>query len=305
MKRSTERFLTTHTGSLPRPADLTRTMFAKEEGVPVDARVLAQMIATAVGDVVTGQLEAGIDVVNDGELSKPSYTTYVKDRLTGFGGTSQPLEYQDLVEFPALAARVFGDPGRSRRQTPACTGPIAFNGAAAVAEDLRNLEASTADSAVTERFLTAASPGVIALFFRNDYYKTREEYLYAIADAMRHEYELIAASGMLLQIDCPDLGMGRHIEFPHLSIDEFRTEARLNIEALNHALQGITPEQLRSAPLLGQLRWPAPLDVPLADIADLVFLARPSRDLAGGGQPAARARMDGCLRRPICPMARC
>lgn len=276
MKRSTERFLTTHTGSLPRPGRLTRTMFAKEEGVPVDAQVLSQMISAAVGDVVTRQVESGVDVVNDGELSKPSYTTYVKDRLTGFDGTSQPLEYQDLVEFPALAARVFGDPGRSRRQTPACTGPIAFNGAADVAEDLENLKAATANAAVTDRFLTAASPGVIALFFRNDYYETREEYLYAIADAMRHEYEMIASSGTLLQIDCPDLGMGRHIEFPHLSIDEFRNEARLNIEALNHALQGIAPEQLRMHLCWGNYEGPHHLDVPLADIVDLVFLARPS-----------------------------
>src|SRR5215470_11749835 len=123
MKRSTERFLTTHTGSLPRPVDLVRTMFAKEEGVPVDGAALAARIGAAVAEVVGRQAASGIDIVNDGEMSKPSYATYVKDRLDGFGGESHPLTYQDLVDFPELARRVFGDPGRSRRKTPACTGP--------------------------------------------------------------------------------------------------------------------------------------------------------------------------------------
>lgn len=276
MKKSTDRFLTTHTGSLPRPDDLTRVMFAKEEGVPIDQQALSARISSAVRDIVGKQLDAGIDIVNDGELSKPSYTTYIKDRLSGFDGTSQPLEYQDLVEFPALKQRVFGDPGRSRRQTPACTGPIMFNGAAAVADDIRNLDAALVGRAATDRFLTAASPGVIALFFRNDHYASREEYLFAIADAMHSEYELIARSGIVLQVDCPDLGMGRHIEFPDLSIDEFRREARLNVEALNHALSGIPPEQLRMHLCWGNYEGPHHLDVPLADIVDIVFLARPS-----------------------------
>src|SRR5262249_7334039 len=124
MKRSTDRFLTTHTGSLPRPDDLIRTMFAREEGVPVDADALAARMRSAVAEVVGGQAAAGIDVVDDGEMSKPSYATYIKDRLTGFGGASQPLQYRDLVDFPEMARRVFGDPGRSRRRTPACNGAI-------------------------------------------------------------------------------------------------------------------------------------------------------------------------------------
>ena len=157
MKQSLGRFLTTHTGSLPRPDDLIRTMFAKEEGVPVDREALAQRISAAVRDVVGRQSAAGVDIVNDGELSKPSYTTYIKDRLTGFDGTSQPLEYQDLVEFPALAKRVFGDPGRSRRQTPACTGPIEFAGAAEVAQDIQNLKAATLDGLAADEVL--ATPG--------------------------------------------------------------------------------------------------------------------------------------------------
>src|SRR5437588_11094311 len=139
MKRSTERFLTTHTGSLPRPEDLIRMMYAREEGVPVDPAALSQRVASAVAEVVRKQAEAGVDVVNDGEMSKPSYATYIKDRLSGFGGTGNTFVYQDLVAFPNLAKRVFGDPGRSRRKTPACNGAIAFRDAEAVRADIENL----------------------------------------------------------------------------------------------------------------------------------------------------------------------
>src|SRR6476469_9666513 len=140
MKRSTERFLTTHTGSLPRPDDLIRMMYAKEEGVPVDHKALAERVRTAVAEVVRKQAEAGVDLVNDGELSKPSYATYIKDRLDGFGGTGNTFVYQDLAEFPKLALRVFGDPGRSRRKTPACNAPIAVRDAAAAEDDVASLK---------------------------------------------------------------------------------------------------------------------------------------------------------------------
>ena len=144
MKRSTERFLTTHTGSLPRPQDLVRAMFAKEEGVPVDSAALQARIRAAVAAVVKKQIEAGIDIVNDGEMSKPSYATYIKDRLDGFGGESHPLVYQDLVDFPEFARRVFGDPGRSRRKTPGCNGPIGVRDPAAAETDINNLKAALA-----------------------------------------------------------------------------------------------------------------------------------------------------------------
>src|SRR6185436_15867511 len=187
MLRSTTRILTTHTGSLPRPDDLTRTMFAKEEGVPVESAALAARIRAAVGDVVGRQVAAGIDVLNDGEYSKPSYATYVKDRLHGFGGDSHPLQYRDLVDFPGMARRVFGDPGRARRRTPACTGPISVRDADAAPTDAANLRAALGRVDGREGFLTAASPGVISLFFHNDHYPTHEAYLHAIAEAMRHE----------------------------------------------------------------------------------------------------------------------
>ena len=276
MQRSNERFLTTHTGSLPRPDDLIQTMFAKEEGIPIDAVRLAARIGSAVQEVVGKQTDAGIDVVSDGEMSKPSYATYIKDRLNGFGGESQSLEYQDLVDFPVLARKVFGDPGRSRRKTPGCDGPISVRDAQAARTDTENLKQAVGEGGSAEGFMSAASPGVVALFFQNHHYASYEEYLFAIAEAMREEYETVAAAGLVLQLDCPDLAMGRHIQFAHLSLDEFRTMAHLHIEALNQAVANVDPEQLRLHLCWGNYEGPHHYDVQLADIIDLVFEARPS-----------------------------
>jgi 5-methyltetrahydropteroyltriglutamate--homocysteine methyltransferase len=276
MKRSTDRILTTHTGSLPRPDDLIRTMFAKEEGVPVDPAALAARIRSAVAEVVGKQVQAGIDVVSDGELSKPSYATYVKDRLTGFGGVSHPLQYQDLVDFPGMARRVFGDPGRARRKTPACDGAIGVRDTRASQADVENLGAALTVAKPAEGFMSAASPGVVSLFFRNEHYKSHEAYLFAIADAMRHEYETVAKGGFVLQIDCPDLAMGRHIQYAALSLEEFRKAARLHIEVLNHALADVPAEQARVHLCWGNYEGPHHHDVPLADILDVVFTAKPA-----------------------------
>jgi 5-methyltetrahydropteroyltriglutamate--homocysteine methyltransferase len=276
MKRSTDRFLTTHTGSLPRPPDLIQMMFAKEEGVPVERAALEARIRNAVAEVVGKQVEAGMDVVNDGEMSKPSYATYVKDRLSGFGGESHPLQYQDLVDFPDLARRVFGDPGRSRRKTPACNGPIAVRDPRAAATDADNLKAALAGVRHEEAFMSAASPGVVSLFFHNSHYPSEEAYLEAIAEAMRHEYETVAKAGFVLQIDCPDLAMGRHIQYAALSVAEFRRKAGLHIEALNHALRNIPAEQLRLHLCWGNYEGPHHCDVPLEDIIDVVLLAKPA-----------------------------
>jgi 5-methyltetrahydropteroyltriglutamate--homocysteine methyltransferase len=276
MLRSTERFLTTHTGSLPRPEDLVRMMYAKEEGAEVDGKALAERIRSAVAEVVRKQAAAGVDIVNDGEMSKPSYATYVKDRLNGFGGSGNSFVYQDLAEFPNLAKRVFGDPGRSRRKTPACNAAIGVRDPAAARADIDNLKSALAGVDARESFLSAASPGVVSLFFRNDYYPDHETYLFAIAEAMRPEYEAIAAAGVILQIDCPDLAMGRHIQYAQLGLEDFRRKARLHVEALNHALAGIPPERLRMHLCWGNYEGPHHCDVPLADIIDIVFLARPS-----------------------------
>jgi 5-methyltetrahydropteroyltriglutamate--homocysteine methyltransferase len=276
MIRSTERFLTTHTGSLPRPEDLVRIMYAKEEGVPVDGAALAARVRAAVTDVVRKQADIGIDIVNDGEMSKPSYATYIKDRLDGFGGTGNTFVYQDLAQFPNLAERVFGDPGRSRRKTPACNAPINVRDGNAVKIDVENLTTALAAANASRAFMSAASPGLVSLFFRNDHYPSQEAYLFAIADVMRHEYETVASSGIVLQIDCPDLAMGRHIQYADLSLAEFRKRAGMHVEALNHALANIAPEKLRMHLCWGNYEGPHHCDVPLADIVDLVLAARPS-----------------------------
>jgi len=276
MAYGAERFLTTHTGSLPRPDDLIRTMFAKEEGVPVDRAALAAQIGDAVSEVVKKQVAAGVDLVNDGEMSKPSYATYVKDRLSGFGGTGNTFVYQDLVAFPNLAKRVFGDPGRSRRKTPACNAPIGVRDPAAAQADVDHLKAAFAKVKTEEMFMTAASPGVVSLFFKNEHYPSHEAYLFAIAEAMRHEYETVAKGGFVLQIDCPDLAMGRHIQYAALSTEEFRKAARLHIEALNHALANVPAEQARVHLCWGNYEGPHHYDVPLADILDIVFRAKPA-----------------------------
>ncbi len=275
MQRSTERFLTTHTGSLPRPDDLIRTMYAKEEGVPVDAAALAARIRAAVIEVVEKQAAAGVDLINDGEMSKPSYATYIKDRLNGFGGSGNTFVYQDLADFPRLEKRVFGDPGRSRRKTPACNAAISVRDKAAPQTDADNLKSALGKVQAAGGFMSAASPGVIGLFFRNDHYPSQEAYLAAIAEAMRHEYETVAKAGFVLQIDCPDLAMGRHIQYGNLSLPEFRKRAALHVEALNHAVANIPAEQLRMHVCWGNYEGPHHHDVALADIIDIVFSAKP------------------------------
>jgi 5-methyltetrahydropteroyltriglutamate--homocysteine methyltransferase len=276
MPRSTERFLTTHTGSLPRPDDLITMMYAKESGVPVGAVALAARVKAAVAEVVKKQADAGVDLINDGELSKPSYATYVKDRLAGFGGTGNTFVYQDLAAYPKLEKRVFGDPGRSRRKTPACNAPISVRDAKAAQTDADNLKVALTTVKSAGGFMSAASPGVVSLFFRDDHYGSQEKYLEAIANAMRNEYETIAKAGFVLQIDCPDLGMGRHIQYADLSLAEFRKRIGLHIEALNHAVANILPEQLRMHLCWGNYEGPHHCDVPLADIVDIVFTAKPS-----------------------------
>jgi 5-methyltetrahydropteroyltriglutamate--homocysteine methyltransferase len=276
MKRSTERFLTTHTGSLPRPDDLIRMMYAKEEGVPVDPAALGARVRAAVAEVARKQADAGVDLINDGEMSKPSYATYIKDRLNGFGGTGNTFVYQDLADFPRLAQRVFGDPGRSRRKTPACNAAISVRDPQAARSDVDNLAAALREVKAAEGFMSAASPGVVSLFFRNDYYKDHETYLHAIAEAMRDEYETVAKAGIVLQIDCPDLGMGRHIQYASLDLPEFRKRIAMHVEALNHATRNIPSEQMRLHLCWGNYEGPHHFDVPFADVIDVVFSARPA-----------------------------
>ena len=269
------RFLTTHVGSLPREDDLIEIMFAKEDGLPLDMAAVDARIAEAVQFVVDRQAEAGLDIINDGEQSKPSYATYIKDRLDGFGGTGNSFAFQDIEDYPSTKDRVFSDPGRKHRKTPACNAPITVKDMTAVDRDAAALNAALAKHAGKQAFMSAASPGVTALFFRNDYYDSDEHYVFALAEGLRHEYEAIAAQGIILQVDCPDLAMGRHTQFRELDLSGFRDKMALNIEALNRATANIPPEQLRMHMCWGNYPGPHHCDVPFRDIIDLVWRARP------------------------------
>ena len=281
-----ERVLTTHTGSLPRPDDLIQIMWAKGDGVPVDEGALSDRIARAVQEVVDRQVDAGVAIVNDGEMSKPSYATYVKDRLNGFGGESvQNYFFADLVDYPRSAEMVAANPGRRKRMAPACNGEISVRDREAITTDMANLGKAVAGSAVAGTFSSAASPGVVSLFFGNEFYATDEEYLFAIAEAMRYEYEGIAAAGAAVQLDCPDLAMGRHSAYADLDLPAFRRRLALNIEALNHAVRNISAERLRMHVCWGNYPGPHHRDVDLADILDLVWTAKPQTVLFEAANP--------------------
>ena len=274
MKRSTERILTTHAGSLPRPDHLASLMVAREQGQPVDAAALADTVQQAVADMVAQQAAAGIDIISDGEMSKIGFANYVKDRLTGFEGQSNPTVAQDVLDHPDLRVRMFrrNEGSASRYFTPACTGPITLRDKEAVQRDIANLKAAIQSSTQpSEAFLPAASPGTIAQAMQNQYYPTQEAYLYALADAMRPEYQAIASAGLLIQLDCPDLAMQRHTRFANASLEDFRRQVQQNIEALNFALTGIPPEQVRIHVCWGNYPGPHHRDVPLKDILDLLL----------------------------------
>jgi len=272
MKRSSERILTTHTGSLPRPDDLTTMLYARDKGELQEQAAFAQRVRAATAEVVRRQVECGVDVVNDGETGKIGYSTYVKDRLTGFEGEATPVRAADLLEFPEYARRAV----RVRTQRPACTGPVAYKDKEALRQDLENFKTALQGVEPEEAFLSAASPGVISLFLKNDYYPNHEAYLTALAETMKEEYDAIHQAGFLLQVDCPDLAMGRHIQFAGAGLDEFRRNAELHVEALNHALSAIPPERMRLHLCWGNYEGPHHLDVPLRDIIDIVLKARPA-----------------------------
>ena len=272
---SAGRFLTTHVGSLPRAQDLIDLIFAREEGAAFDEAALEARIHAAVAYVVDRQAEAGIDVINDGEQSKPSYATYIKDRLNGFGGAGNSYVFQDIEDFPAVKERIFADTGRKKRNAPACNGPISVKDMTAVTADADTLNAALAKHAGRQAFMSAASPGVTALFFGNEHYDRHENYVFAIAEGLRHEYEAIANAGIILQVDCPDLAMGRHTQFRELDLKGFRKAMELKIAALNHATANIAPERLRMHMCWGNYPGPHHHDVPFQDIIDLVWTARP------------------------------
>jgi len=271
MKRSTERILTTHTGSLPRPADLLPLIQAMENDTGNPA-AFGIRVRSAVAEIVRTQVQAGIDIVNDGEMGKPSYATYVKDRLNGFEQTTQSEPFAgpaDLADYPEYQERYNLRRAVATLKRPKCVGEVSYKDSGAVEKEIDDLRAGVAQSQAAEAFLSAASPGVISIFLSNEHYKTHEAYLAALAEAMKPEYEAIYRAGFVLQVDCPDLAMGRHIQFPDLSLAAFRKRNDVHVEVLNGALGNI-PSDL----CWGNYGGPHHRDVALRDIIDIVFKAR-------------------------------
>ncbi len=273
----------THTGSLPRTDDLVQLMFAIADGIPVDRTALDCAVHDAIDSVVKRQVDAGVSIINDGEMSKPSYATYVQDRLSGFNGESvQNYFFEDLQDFPRSAEAVAGNPGRRKRKAPSCTGEIGVANGQAAIDDMVALRAAATNNGHDAIFTSAASPGVISLFFANDYYDSHEAYVFAIAEGMRHEYEAIANAGATVQLDCPDLAMGRHSAYASMDLETFRRTIATNIEALNYAVRNIPEDQLRMHLCWGNYPGPHHHDVPIGDIIDLVWTAKPQTVLVEG-----------------------
>jgi 5-methyltetrahydropteroyltriglutamate--homocysteine methyltransferase len=275
MKRSTDRVLTTHTGSLPRPPELLEALVRRDRGEAVDEDALAAQVRAAVADSVRRQTEAGVAVVNDGEVGKIGYATYVTQRLEGFGGEADPPgPPTDMLEFPEYLARVSGDDGGGPAM-PACDGPISYRDTAAVRADIDNLRDALDGSDAEEAFLSAASPGVVSFFLADRHHGSHEEYLFAIADAMKTEYDEIHRAGIVLQLDCPDLAFTRE-RIGAATVEEFRRFVDLHIEAIDHATRDIPPDAMRIHVCWGNYEGPHHHDVPLRDIVDLVLGARPA-----------------------------
>ena len=285
MKSSTERILTTHVGSLPRSQAVTDGVFAQERGELSDIEGFNATIAAAVRDVVEKQVRAGVDVVSDGEMSKISYATYIKDRITGFDGDSPRNAPKDLEEFPGFLERQAKGGGTPSYRRPKCVGEIAVKDTAPLKADLHNLCAATADSAPVEGFMNAASPGVIALFQPNEYYPSQEAYLEALAEAMRHEYEAIVAAGFILQLDSPDLGLGRHMMFKDQDDAAYENLAHAHVEALNHAVRNIPAEKMRLHVCWGNYEGPHHCDASMELVLPVALKAKPQALLFESANP--------------------
>ncbi|MEM8577832.1 MAG: cobalamin-independent methionine synthase II family protein [Pseudomonadota bacterium] len=265
---------TTHVGSLPRSQEVVDFIFAREREEPYDQAAFDACMAAAVDDVVARQTSAGVDIVSDGETSKISYATYVKDRYTGFSGDSPRNAPADLKRFPTFLKRLAEGGGTPQYARPMCTGEVQSKGHGELEKDIANLKAAMATHGVERGFMNAASPGVISLFLHNDFYPTRDAYLSALADAMKAEYETIVAAGLDLQLDCPDLALSRHMLFNDLSDAEFVKIADSHVEALNHALSDVPEERVRIHICWGNYEGPHVCDVPMAVMFDTLMSAK-------------------------------
>ena len=285
MKHSTDRILTTHVGSLPRSQAVTDVLFARERNEVRDAPAAAAVIANAVAEVVRRQVAVGIDVVSDGEMSKISYATYIAERLAGFGGDTPREPGQDLVEFPGLLKKLADRGSTAKYRRPRCIGEIRVKDLAPLQEDIKNIRSAIAAAAPTEAFMNAASPGVVALFQPNDFYSSQDEYLTALAEALRVEYEAIVQAGIILQIDAPDLAMGRHTMYRERSLEEFEVLAARHIEVLNHALRNVPADRVRMHVCWGNYEGPHHHDVPMERLLPVVLEAKPQGLLFEAANP--------------------
>jgi 5-methyltetrahydropteroyltriglutamate--homocysteine methyltransferase len=285
MPLSTARILTTHVGSLPRSQAVTEVLFARERGDTVDARADAAVIKAAVAEVVRRQVAVGIDVVSDGEMSKISYATYIAQRFSGFGGDTPREPGQDLVEFPGLLTKLAERGSTAKYRRPRCIAEVKLSDAEPLRADLRNMQAAITAAPSAGAFINAASPGVVALFQPNDYYRTQDDYLIALAEALRSEYEAIVEAGMILQIDAPDLAMGRHTMYRNRSLEEFECLAARHIEVLNHALRNVPAERARMHVCWGNYEGPHHHDVPMARLLPIVLKAKPQGLLFEAANP--------------------
>ncbi len=268
------RILTTHVGSLPRAQEVVDFIFARERGEPYDPAAFDACMTEAVSETVRKQVEAGVDIVSDGETSKISYATYVKDRYTGFSGDSPRNAPADLKMFPGFLQRLADEGGTPQYARPQCMGEVRSNGQDELNKDIANLKSAMARHGVERGFMNAASPGVISLFMQNAHYPTREAYLAALADAMKDEYETIVAAGLDLQLDCPDLALSRHMLFTDLSDDEFVKVANLHVEALNHALQNVPQDRVRVHICWGNYEGPHCCDIAMDKVFSTLMATR-------------------------------
>jgi 5-methyltetrahydropteroyltriglutamate--homocysteine methyltransferase len=283
---SRDRILTTLAGSLPRPDDLVDLLLAQDEGKH-DAGALKVRVRTAVSEVVARQVECGIDIVSDGEMSKISYVNYLKHRIDGFGDPA-PLEWSvaDIEAHPGYGATLGGPlEKKSGNGPPACRGALKIKDRSLLDEDLDNFQAAVSAAPPQAAFMNAASPGVVAQFMPNKFYPNDEAYIDALGEVLREEYEAIVAAGFQVQLDCPDLAMGRHMVFADKPLDDFRARARYIVEIINHATRNIPPEAMRLHICWGNYPGPHTHDVPVADIADIIFQVRPQYLLFEGANP--------------------
>jgi 5-methyltetrahydropteroyltriglutamate--homocysteine methyltransferase len=285
MKTSQDRILTTHVGSLPRPPELRQMLVRKDQGEPFDKAELDRLARQAVADIVRRQVAVGVDIVNDGEMSKPGYSTYIADRLSGFAGHEPAKPRLDTRDHPNFLAAYERMTGATTARRAVCVGPIAWRDREPLAQDLANLRAALDQVSVVEGFMTAASPGLVPVFQTNSYYPSHEAYVEAIAAVMQEEYEAIVNAGFVLQLDCPDLAMAHHTSFQDLNEADFLKRAAFHVEVLNHALRNVPADRARIHICWGNYEGPHDHDIPFAKVAPILVKSKPQALVVEAANP--------------------